>query len=313
MARPKRKGLDYFPMDTDIFEEEKLFDVQNQYGPVGEIVYIRLLCLIYKNGYYYQFEDLDRLSALLVKSIGNHWVRDKKEVREIIEFLVECGLFSKEMMKKKVLTSYGIQKRFWSATERRHSARVEEYSLIDDIIENEKMVQNSKGSVCKNEVFVCNHSENADNSTQSKVKESKAKESKAKQSESRVEKNCADNTAQSTTTCHTAELRIPCTDKGKIYPITTPVLQELQAIYPNVDVRQSLTHLSRYLMNNVSRRRRYDEMPSYCEMWIQGDEEKGKCRRVVNVQAAYDLEAYERLDPFEGMEFDENGNITNFP
>lgn len=317
MARPKRKGLDYFPMDIDIFEEEKLFDVQNQYGPIGEVVYIRLLCLIYKNGYYYPFEDLDRLSALLVKSIGNRWVNDKKEVREIIGFLVECGLFSEEMMQKKVLTSHGIQRRFWSATERRHSLRVEEYSLIDDIIENEKVVQSSKDTV-RNEVVVCDNSENADNGTQSKAEESRVKESKAEQSESRVEekraeKNCTDNTAQLTTTTHgTVELRIPCLDKGKIYPVTTPVLQKLQTIYPNVDVRQSLTHLSRYLINNAPKRRRYDEMQSYCEMWIQGDEEQGKCRRIADVQPSYDLEAYENADPFEGMDFDENGNITNF-
>ncbi|MGN0536388.1 MAG: hypothetical protein ACI4M3_00230, partial [Acutalibacteraceae bacterium] len=159
--------------------------------------------------------------------------------------------------------------------------------------------------------------ENADDGTQSKVEESRVKESKAEYSESRAEekraeKICADNTAQITTTHNTAELRIPCLDNGKIYPITTPVLQELQKVYPNVDVRQSLTHLSRYLINNASKRRRYDEMLSYCERWIQGDEEQGKCRRIAYAQPSYDLEAYENADPFEGMEFDENGNITNF-
>lgn len=79
MARPKKKGLEYFPLDVDIFEDDKLFDVQNDYGPLGEIIYIRLLCLVYRNGYYYQFESLDKLAAMMIRSIGNRWTKGQKD------------------------------------------------------------------------------------------------------------------------------------------------------------------------------------------------------------------------------------------
>ena len=73
MARPIKPGLEYFSLDVDIFEDGKIFDLQNEYGPLGEVIYLRLLCLIYKNGYYYRFDSLDKLAGLLIKSIGNRW------------------------------------------------------------------------------------------------------------------------------------------------------------------------------------------------------------------------------------------------
>lgn len=73
MARPIKPGLEYFSLDVDIFEDDKIFDLQNEYGPLGEVIYLRLLCLIYKNGYYYRFDSLDKLAGLLIKSIGNRW------------------------------------------------------------------------------------------------------------------------------------------------------------------------------------------------------------------------------------------------
>lgn len=66
MGRNSKKGLLYFPVDVDIFEDDKLFDVQNEYGPLGEVIYLRLLCLIYKNGYYYRYDSIDKLAKMLI-------------------------------------------------------------------------------------------------------------------------------------------------------------------------------------------------------------------------------------------------------
>ena len=55
MARPIKVNLDFFPFDVKFFADEKLDDVQNEYGPLGEAIYLRLLCFIYGNkGYYYE-------------------------------------------------------------------------------------------------------------------------------------------------------------------------------------------------------------------------------------------------------------------
>lgn len=130
MARPRKKGLDYFPLDTDIFEDEKFFDLQNEYGPLGEVIYIRLLCLVYKNGYFYKFESLDKLSAMMIRSVGNRWARDKKTVKDVISYLAKINLFSAELMQRNILTSRSIQERYLAATERRQS-KIEEYCLLE--------------------------------------------------------------------------------------------------------------------------------------------------------------------------------------
>ena len=130
MARPRKRGLDYFPLDVNVFDDDKLFDVQSEYGPLGETVYLRLVCLVYKNGYYFKFESIDKLAAMVIRSIGSRWVESKREIADIINFLIECGLFSKRFAEMNILTSKGIQTRFKAATERRCSGIVE-YSLID--------------------------------------------------------------------------------------------------------------------------------------------------------------------------------------
>lgn len=129
-GRPLKEGLNYFSFDVDFFDDEKLFDLQDQYGPLGEVIYMRLLCLIYKNGYYYRFQSFDTLCAMLIRSIGSRWVRGgKKLVAQVIPQLVECNLFDKELYESGVLTSVGIQRRYLKATERRRGD-IDKYRLL---------------------------------------------------------------------------------------------------------------------------------------------------------------------------------------
>ena len=47
MARPRREGLDYFPMDTDFFESDGALLAAGE-DPLALGVYLRLLCRIYR-------------------------------------------------------------------------------------------------------------------------------------------------------------------------------------------------------------------------------------------------------------------------
>lgn len=176
MARPRKVGLDYFPFDVDLYDDEKLIDLQLEYGPLGESIYTRLLCLVYKNGYYYQFESLDKLAAMLIRSIGGRWARNKATVKEVILYLAKCNLFSSELMQRNVLTSRGIQMRYSTATGRRQSG-ISEYNLLEknDFQEGFQSVPENTVSVTEIPVSVAENSVSAcDNST--KEKESKEKE-----------------------------------------------------------------------------------------------------------------------------------------
>ncbi len=175
MARPRKKGMEYFPLDADIFEDDKLFDVQNEYGPLGEVIYIRLLCLVYKNGYYYRFDSMDKLAAMMIKSIGNRWVRDKKTVTEVILYLAKINLLSAELMRENVITSRGIQARYLKANERTLS-RIDEYNLLEKNETQEGVINAPKNEVSATEtpVFAAEIPVNAtETHTESKVKESK--------------------------------------------------------------------------------------------------------------------------------------------
>ena len=136
MARPLEPGLSYFPLDTDLFDDDKLFDIQNEFGPLGEVIYLRILCLIYKNGYYFEFSSMDKLCAMLIKSIGNRWTRGKSSVEQVILRLAECNLLSPELMQSGVLTSVGVQRRYLKATERRR-INTEKYWLLSDLEKKE--------------------------------------------------------------------------------------------------------------------------------------------------------------------------------
>lgn len=179
MARPIKPGLEYFSLDVDIFEDDKIFDLQNEYGPLGEVIYLRLLCLIYKNGYYYRFDSLDKLAGLLIKSIGNRWARDKKAVKDVILYCAKCNLFSSELMQNNVITSRSIQLRYLKAKER-NLPKIEEYSLL------EKSAQGGLKSASETPVIATetpvNATETPVNVCNNPTKESKENKSKGKES-----------------------------------------------------------------------------------------------------------------------------------
>lgn len=191
MSRPLKEGIDYFPLDVDIFEDDKLFDVTNEFGPVGEVIYLRLLCLIYKNGYYYKFDSLDKLASMLIKSIGNRWIRDKQSVKQVIPFLAKCNLFSSELMQENVLTSASIQRRYLKATERRQTMNNLKYWLLKEEVKEEKtdnlLLTDVKNSinVHNNSINVCNNSQNVNDNEQRKEEKSKVKKSKVKERKER--------------------------------------------------------------------------------------------------------------------------------
>ena len=50
MARPQKIGLDYFPLDTDIDQDDKVAIIEAQHGMLGFSVVIKLLMKIIMTG-----------------------------------------------------------------------------------------------------------------------------------------------------------------------------------------------------------------------------------------------------------------------
>lgn len=129
MARPNKIGLDYFPLDVDIFEDEKISAISGEFGIKGEITVIKLLCAIYRNGYFILWNDL-----LKFKLLRNLPGVSSELIESIVNRLVLWEFFDKALFDSvKVLTSRGIQKRYFEASKRRKAAGDLPYLLIEEV------------------------------------------------------------------------------------------------------------------------------------------------------------------------------------
>ena len=114
MARQQKDGLDYFPLDVDFFEDEKIKILRARYGADGISLYIYLLCRIYKKGYYIKVDN----DFEYILSADLNMGADK--VRQVLTFLLSRSLFDNTLFQSDaVLTSTGIQKRFQLAVKER--------------------------------------------------------------------------------------------------------------------------------------------------------------------------------------------------
>lgn len=182
-----KKGLDYFSMDVDFFEDEKIQFVSSKYGVNGEMVAIRLLTRIYRNGYYIQW---DNDAALLFARLTGNAV-SAQLASKIVTELVRRGFFDKRIYDTlHILTSHGIQARYLKACERRKMVEIDERLLLVNLndYKNARMLYiNSPGNkkcihhvdISEENVDISN--QNADILSQSKVKESKVKESSSRE------------------------------------------------------------------------------------------------------------------------------------
>ena len=58
MARPLKKGLGYFPLDTDMLSDRKIQRLSHRYGCKGVCTYLTILCEIYgERGYYIPYSN----------------------------------------------------------------------------------------------------------------------------------------------------------------------------------------------------------------------------------------------------------------
>lgn len=129
---PNKKGLDYFPKMVDFYEDDRIFDLLDRYGPLGVTVYDCILCIVYRHGYYAEI-PLDRLSKMITKMIGNKWVKKQETVVQVVHFCSEIGLIDSDLMTKNIITSAGIQKRFYKIAVKlmRRQLYNDKYWLLD--------------------------------------------------------------------------------------------------------------------------------------------------------------------------------------
>lgn len=161
MARPKKQGIDYFPLDVNFFSDVKIRKIARACGSQSTSILICLLCNIYKDNGYYILWDED-LPFVIADSVGV----SEGAVKEVILKAIQVDFFDKDIYEKyKVLTSHGIQSRFKSAVYKREEIEYVVEYLVSDI---QNSISDGKNCVSDTE------------STQSKVKKRKVKNNKEK-------------------------------------------------------------------------------------------------------------------------------------
>lgn len=131
MARPLKKGLSYFPLESDLLENRKVKRLVRTYGSDGIAVYITVVCDIYRVNGYYLSEDKD-----YCEDVGLILNLPEKRVREILNYCCESGLFDEGLwLTKKVYTSLWIQDHYRDICKRSRNCIHPELLLLSEMDE----------------------------------------------------------------------------------------------------------------------------------------------------------------------------------
>ncbi|WP_338231623.1 Lin1244/Lin1753 domain-containing protein [Companilactobacillus muriivasis] len=163
MARPIKKGIDYFPLDVTFLRDMKIRKIRKACGDTAITMLIYLLGTIYQDeGYYMKWDDDVRF--LVADDVG----ASESAVDELVNKALKVDFFNKKMFDDhKILTSHGIQTRYQQAAYKKKDSSIDsKYCLISD---TEKKVSDTRNSI------------NDNDSTQSKEKETKGNESKGEE------------------------------------------------------------------------------------------------------------------------------------
>ena len=201
-------GINYFPVGVNFMEENAMEVIEAKYGIKGSAIVLKLLCKIYKEGYFIRW-DVEQ--CLIFANKAGREVQ-AAEVQGIIEILFIKGIMDKNSyLENGILTSENIQKVWMEATKRRkrelselpylmvktekekendkpekESGKPDNASTQQEI-ERPKPLKEGKVAVGTGDVAVSPgnvvhdvavNAKNACNSGQSKVKENKEKENK---------------------------------------------------------------------------------------------------------------------------------------
>ena len=130
MSRIKKRGLDYFPMNTDFTQDRSVRRIMRQEGDGAFAVLFNALSYIYAGeGYFVRADTLfyEDLAASLFEKSG-------EGVKRIICLAVEYGIFDTSLFSRfGILTSAEIQRQYLFSTKRRKASQMNaDYCLLSD-------------------------------------------------------------------------------------------------------------------------------------------------------------------------------------
>ncbi len=195
MARPKINGLYYIPLDVDFFSDRKIKRLKARYGTDGVVVYLYLICEIYRSGYYIDYSDD------LILDISDELNISENATRQIIDFLLSRSLFDNTLAKSdKVLTAASVQRRYQEAkkgSKREFEVEARYWLLKAEDTYSFIKVRHNYGYSKKNHSY---SEKNPNKSEKNPTKESKV--NKSKENKSKVKESIKPDGAKQKPTRH---------------------------------------------------------------------------------------------------------------
>jgi len=172
MGRIVKRGLDYFPLDVDIYENIKYRKIKRACGHGAMEILIALLSNIYRDKGYYALWDND-MPFLISDNLGI----SEGAVEEFVAKCVQVEFFDADIYATyNVLTSKRIQRTYIrAASERKEIEIIEAIWLIDVPEDNKKTVY--RINTVDNDIYRPINPINPPTNPQRKEKESKEKKS----------------------------------------------------------------------------------------------------------------------------------------
>lgn len=247
-----KSGIDYFPLDVTLNAKFEL--IEAEFGLTGFGVVVHLLQEIYgKAGYYIEWTE--EVALLFARKVG----LGGSVVSEIIEASIRRGMFDKEKYDKyHVLTSKGIQERYFEAVSRRKTLEVDYNILLVDVA---KILPNAYISAKNVNIF----SKNADIERQSKVEKSGVEKSKEEYI------LCAEPQAANAPPV----ISLPLND-GTFFDVSENDRAKWSQLYPNVDVLQQLRNMAGWCDANPSKRKTRNGIKRFITSWLAREQDKGR-------------------------------------
>lgn len=246
-------GIPYFPLDCTLGTEMEL--IEAEFGLTGFGVVVKLWQEIYaRQGYYIEWTD--EVALLFSRKVG----LGGGVVSEIVSAAIKRGIFDRDLYDRySVLTSRGIQKRYFEAVNRRKQIEVISQYLLVEVAQ-----------ICRNVNIsfenADNSTENADIAKQSKVEKRKGKKSRGEDAPTKVQKHKYgeyDNVL-----------------------LTDGEFDRLRAEFPDYEAR--IQRLSEYI---ESKGAKYSSHYATIRAWARKDKQTNK----TETPATYDMEAFDNM------------------
>lgn len=129
-TRTKRnKGLGYFPLDCDFMTSPEFTAIRKEYGLKGMFIAISTLSAIYSEGYYAQLDPLLRKLSIMLPEIS------PAQLRMYLHSFARRSLFSHTLLRDQgIVTSHGLQRRFFEAIAEKRNLNAKEISALPHIL-----------------------------------------------------------------------------------------------------------------------------------------------------------------------------------